>query len=201
MSEIRIGRILRANTTSFVVGCRVNQLDAPAFGAMVRIPLGEGYQIYGLIYDIRIDDDGLVRQLVTTHGVDEAIIADNRVNRNVPVEMSVLTIGYRDSGPIQHLIPPRPALSLDVIYLCDGKELTEFTSARRFGYFRHVLRATDVPVGELLAAHIQQANEAQMAAGNTAWSSAATQELITLLRDDYPTLMAVLGALGDAVPD
>ena len=201
MSEIRIGRLLRANTTNFVVGCRVNQLEAPAFGAMVRIPLGEGYQIYGLIYDIRIDDDGLVRQLVTAQEVDEAIIADNRVNRNVPVEMSVLTIGYRDNGPIRHLIPPRPALSLDVIYLCDGKELVEFTSAGRFGYFRHVLRATDVPVGELLAAHIQQGNDAQVAAGNTEWSNAATQELITLLRDDYPTLMAVLGALGDAVPD
>ncbi len=201
MSEIRIGRLLRANTTNFIVGCRVNQLEAPAFGAMVRIPLGEGYQIYGLIYDIRIDDDGLVRQLVTAQGVDEAIIADNRVNRNVPVEMSVLTIGYQDNGPIRHLIPPRPALSLDVIYLCDGKELVEFTSTGRFGYFRHVLRATDVPVGELLAAHIQQANEAQVAAGNPEWSSAATQELITLLRDDYPTLMAVLGALGDAVPD
>ncbi len=201
MSEIRIGRLLRANTTNFIVGCRVNQLEAPAFGAMVRIPLGEGYQIYGLIYDIRIDDDGLVRQLVTAQGVDEAIIADNRVNRNVPVEMSVLAIGYQDNGPIRHLIPPRPALSLDVIYLCDGKELVEFTSTGRFGYFRHVLRATDVPVGELLAAHIQQANEAQVAAGNPEWSSAATQELITLLRDDYPTLMAVLGALGDAVPD
>jgi hypothetical protein len=201
MSEIRIGRLLRANTTDFVVGCRVNQLEAPAFGAMVRIPLGEGYQIYGLIYDIRIDDDGLVRQLVTAHGVDEAIIADNRVNRNVPVEMSVLTVGYQDNGPIRHLIPPRPALSLDVIYLCNGKELVEFTNAGRFGYFRHVLRATDVPVGELLAAHIQQANDAQTAAGNTEWSSAATHEVITLLRDDYPTLMTVLGALGDAVPD
>jgi hypothetical protein len=82
-----------------------------------------------------------------------------------------------------------------------GKELVEFTSAGRFGYFRHVLRATDIPVGELLAAHIQQANAAQVDAGNVEWSHEATQELITLLRDDYPTLMAVLGALGDAVPD
>jgi hypothetical protein len=201
MSEIQIGRLLRANTTSFVAGCRVNQLEAPSFGGMVRVPLGEGYQIYGLIYDIRIDDDGLVRQLVTAQDVDEAIIADNRVNRNVPVEMSVLTVGYRENGPIQHLLPPRPALSLDVIYLCTGKELVEFTSAGRFGYFRHVLRAEDIPVGELLAAHIQQANAAQVEGGNTEWSRDATQELITLLRDDYLTLMAVLGALGDAVPD
>jgi hypothetical protein len=203
MSEIRIGRLLRASTTSFVVGCRVTQLEAPRFGALARVPLSEGYQIYGLIYDIRIDDDGLVRQLVTAHDVDEAVIADNRVNRNVPIEMSVLTVGYEENGGIRHLMPPRPALSLDVIYLCSEKELVEFTKAGQFGYFRHILRMKDeeAPVGELLAAHIEQANMAHTAAGNTGWAHEATQELITLLRDDYPTLMAVLGALGDAIPE
>ena len=58
---------------------------------------------------------------------------------------------------------------------------------------------TDLPVGELLAAHLQQAQAAQLPAGNPGWANAATQELITLLRDDYPTLMSVLGALSDAV--
>ena len=201
MSEIRIGRLLRAGTTEFVVGCRVNQLDAPEFGALVRVPLGKDYEIFGLIYDILIDDDGLVRQLVTTHGVDEAIIADNRVNRNVPVEMSVVTVGFRNNGPIKHLMPPRPALSLDVIYLCTDKEVLDFTSTGRFGYFRHILRMKEAPVGELLAAHIALANEAHTANGNQDWANDATQELITLLRDDYPTLMSVLGALGDAIPE
>ena len=31
--------------------------------------------------------------------------------------------------------------------------------------------------------------------GNPQWRERAIQELITLLRDDYPTLMSVLGAL------
>jgi len=62
-----------------------------------------------------------------------------------------------------------------------------------------VLRAPDVPVSELLAAHIEQANQAHLEAGNLAWAEQAAQELITLLRDDYATLMDVLGALGDAV--
>jgi hypothetical protein len=157
--------------------------------------VADDYQVYGLIYDIHIDDDGLVRQLVTADGVDEAIIADNRVNRNVPLEMSVLAVGYRQQGHISHLLPPRPPLSLDVIYLCDAEELRTFTSAGRFGYFRHLLRSQDLPVGELLAAHIQQAQVAHAAAGNATWKDAATQELITLLRDDYATLMNVLGAL------
>jgi len=195
--EIEIGRLLRAGTSGFVVGCRVSQLEAPSFGGLVRVPLADGYQIYGLIYDIHIDDDGLVRQLVTSETVDENIIADNRLNRNVPLEMSVLSIGYRQNRRISHLLPPRPPLSLDRILRCEGDELCQFTSTGRFGYFRHILRQTDIPISELLAAHLQQAGAAQTQAGNDAWLQAATQELITLLRDDYATLMSVLSAMSD----
>ncbi len=199
MRLFEIGRLLRAGTTGLVVGCRANQIDAPSFGALVLVVLDGGYQVYGLIHDIHIDDDGLVRQLVTADGVEEMIIADNRVNRNVPLELSVLTVGYRLDGKISHLLPPRPPLSLDVICLCTPEEVREFTASGRFGYFRHLLRATDLPVGELLAAHIQQTAAAHAEVGNKEWKNAATQELITLLRDDYATLMTVLGALGDAV--
>lgn len=197
MTVIEIGRLLRAGTSGFIVGCRVSQLEGPSFGALVKAPLEDGYQIYGLIHDIRIDDDGLVRQLVTTDGVDENVIADNRINRNVPLEIGVLAVGYRQHERIYHLLPPRPPLSLDVIYLCSQEELRQFTAAGRYGYFRHVLRASDLPVGELLAAHLGQAHAAHTAQGDSGWTERATQELITLLRDDYPTLMGVLGALSD----
>jgi hypothetical protein len=194
-STIEIGRLLRAGTTGFIAGCAVSQFDTPAFGALVRAPLGNGYQVYGLIYDIHIDDDGLVRQLVTSDNISPEVMRDNRERRIVPVEMSVLSVGYEQDGKIFHLLPPRPPLSLDVIYPCDDRDLAAFTSAGRFGYFRHILRAKDAPLGELLAAHIQQAGAAQ----ERKWKEAATQELITLLRDDYPTLMSVLGALGEVL--
>ena len=197
MRQLEIGRLLRAGTTGFVVGCRVAQIDAPSFGALVQVALDGDYQVYGLIHDIHIDDDGLVRQLVTADDVEDAIIADNRVNRNVPVELSVLTVGYQLDGKISHMLPPRPPLSLDVICLCTPEQVRQFTSIGRFGYFRHVLRAADLPVGELLAAHIQQAGAMQAEAGNPEWRNAASQELITLLRDDYALLMSVLGSLGD----
>ncbi len=194
---IEIGKLLRASTAGCVVGCRVSQANAPAFGALVRIPLEGQYQIYGLIYDIRIEDDGLVRQLVTADNISEDVLLDNRVNRNVPVEVSVLHVGYEINGRIYHLLPPRPPLSLDSLYPCDPAEACAFTSAGRFGYFRHVLRAVDLPVGELLAAHLRLVGEYHPANGNRDWKNDAVQELITLLRDDYPTLMTVLGALSD----
>ena len=199
-NAIEIGRLLRAGTTGFVVGCRVSQIEAPSFGGLVRVKLPNDHQIYGLIHDIHVDDDGLVRQLVTAGEVDENVIADNRVNRNVPLEMSVLSVGYCQAGIIHHLLPPRPPLSLDVIYLCEPEELCFFTHAGRFGYFRHILRAVDLPIGELLAAHLKQAYEAHLVAGSPEWLDRATQELIILLRDDYPTLMSVLGALGEIFP-
>jgi hypothetical protein len=197
MESIQIGHLLRAGTSGFVAGCSVSQLAAPAFGALVRAPIGENYSVYGLIYDIHIDDDGLVRQLVTAAEVREKVIADNRLNRIVPVEMSVLAVGFDQGGMISHLLPPRPPLSLDVIYLCSDEELVKFTSAGRFAYFRHILQSKDIPIGELLAAHILQASTAYE---DKDWIIKAAQELITLLRDDYPTLMSVLSTLGNGLP-
>ena len=194
MSAIEIGRLLRAGTTGFVAGCRVSQLSVPAFGALVRAPLGDGYQVFGLIHDIHIDDDGLVRQLVTADNVSAEVMRDNRERRIVPVEMSVLSVGFEQDGKISHLLPPRPPLSLDVIYACNDKEIVKFT--KTFGYFRHILNTEEAPIGELMAAHIQQAGAAH-GVESTKWKEAATHEVITLLRDDYPTLMSVLSALSD----
>lgn len=197
MSGIQIGRLLRSGTTGFVVGCKVNQLDAPSFGALVRVPLEAGYQVYGLIYDIHIEDDGLVRQLITAQEVPEEVLKDNRENRNVPVEIGVLALGYEQGGCIFHLLPPRPPLSLDAIFLCTPGEVAQFTGQKRFGYLRHILRDKDKPIEELLAAHLRQARAAQIDAGNEGWYEQAVQELITLLRDDYQGLINVLSAASE----
>jgi hypothetical protein len=197
MSGIEIGRLLRSGTTGFVIGCSVTQLGAPSFGAMVRVPLEQGYQVYGLIYDIHIEDDGLVRQLVTAENVDPDFLRDNRENRTVPVEIGVLALGYEQDGRVWHLLPPRPPLSLDAIYLCTPEEVARFTGTGSLGYLRQIVRDQDKPVDELLAAHLRQAREAQTAAGNESWFNKAVRELIALKRDDYQTLMTVLAAVDE----
>ncbi len=197
MNEITIGRLLRSGTTGFVVGCRVNQLSAPKFGGMVRVPLADDCQVFGLIYDIHIDDDGLVRQLITAEEVPEEVLRDNRENRNVPVEIAVLTIGFKDGEKIYHLLPPRPPLSLDAIYLCTPAEIAKFTGSGRFGYLRHILRDSELPVEELLAAHLMEARSAHDTDGRMDWFANAVQELIMWMRDDYQQLMAVISAVGE----
>lgn len=195
--SIQVARLLRGGTTGFVAGCRINQIEAPSFGALVRSPLGETYEAYGLIYDIQIEDDGLVRQLVSSDHISDEVIRDNRERRIVPVELSVLTVGYEEGGRIFHMLPPRPPLSLDLVFLCTGDELVRFTSAGRLGYLRHILRSETAPIGELLSAHIQQASSAHNDGGR--WAKSAIQEIIAHLRDDYPSLMSVMGALNEVV--
>lgn len=199
MSEIHIGRLLRANSHGCVAGCLVNQLFPP-FGSLVSIPLDDSVKAYGLVTDIHIDDDGLVRQLAASGNLSEEVINDNRLNRNVPVELSVLFVGYSESGRISHLLPPRPPLSLDRIYTCSEEEIRSFTSAGRFGYLRHILGSQDVPAADLLATHLIQAGRAHASQGNARWAKDAIQEVITLLRDDHAVLTAVLGAVADAYP-
>lgn len=194
---IPIGKLLRANNSGFVAGCRVSELDAPQFGTLCKVSIDKGREVFGLIANISINDDGLVRQIVSGVSIPEEYTADNRYNRNLPVEIQVLCIGYQEEGTIFHLLPPQPPLSLDTLYLCSQEELVKFTQAGHFGYFRHILRAQDLPIDELLAAHLRSAKLAHMQAGNKAWFDNAAQELITLLRDDYPVLISVLSALAD----
>ena len=102
-----IGRLLRAATTGCVVGCKVSQISLPAFGGMVLIPLDEHTQVYGLIYDIHIDDDGLVRQLVTAESVSQEVIADTTVvpagGTTQPPEISLVIPGLNEAASLPEL--------------------------------------------------------------------------------------------------
>ncbi len=194
---ILIGKLLRADATSFVAGCRVKEMQAPRFGALVKVALEDGDEIYGLIQNIVINDDGLVRQLVSGISIPSEYTEDNRYNRNLPVEIHVLTVGHKHGGAFSHQLPPKPPMSLDRLYYCPDAELAAFTAYGRFGYFRHILRQVDQPVEELLVSHLAKAKAAHEAGHHPTWYHAACQELIVLLRDDYPRLASVLNALAE----
>lgn len=188
------GRILRADITSCVVGTWVEKIGESYFGALVNIKVSDTYAIIGVIHNIQVADDGLVRQLLSSEGLAPMVIEDNRHNRNVPVEISVLFVGYVQGGKVFHLLPPSPPLSLDEMNVCTDEEKRNFTTALRFGYFRHLLRNDELPTGELLAAHLFDLK----GVNGMDWQMKAVQELILLLRDDYPRLMTLMSALGDA---
>lgn len=199
MNEVKtipIGKLLRADNRQFVAGCRVKELETPALGALVKAKLQDQSEVFGIITRISISDDGLVRQLASGMSIPPEYTADNRHNRNLPVEIEVLTLGYARDGQIFHHLPPRPPLSLDLLYLCDERELVAFTShGGKQAYLRHILRLQDMPLEEILVSHLKQARQAHAAFGNTDWYPQACERLIIFLREDYPRLTAVLDAL------
>ena len=199
-SDNEIGRVLRASTVGFAVGCRVGQLSTPAFGSLVRAqPVDSREIIYGLIYNMNIDDDQLIRRLVMAESPRPEAINDQRANRMLPIEMSVLAVGYRRNGDLYHGIPPRPPLNLDPVYLCDDSaEVTEFTN--KLGYLRLLLRSGDkLPTDQLLVAHIRHTY--QQRGYDAAWANKVVRELIELLRSNYDLLIPTLEALSDALPE
>jgi hypothetical protein len=186
--EIEVGRIIRSSTTRFAVGCQVLRPQVPIFGSLVKVRVLDD-QVYGLIHDVRMEDDPFVRQMAVTDGLPAEYIEDQRRNRQVPIEVGVLVVGYGQGGSIYHRLPPQPPLSLDVIHTCTADDLVAFS--QRFDYFRLVLDNRDLPADELLAANLRYAAAAREA-GATDFLLAAGRELARLLTMDLARLDAIL---------
>ncbi len=188
--ELPVGRIIRSSTTRFAVGCQVLRPQVPAFGSLVKVPALGGDQIFGLIHDVRMEDDPFVRQMAVTEGVPPEYIEDQRHNRQVPIEVSVLVVGYRHGEEIHQRLPPQPPLSLDVIHTCTPDELVAFTG--QFDYFRLVLDSRDLPADELLAANLRYAAVARGEDAAQGFLVVAGRELARLLAMDLYRLDAIL---------
>ena len=192
-----IGRMLSANSRECVVSALTAKDRIPPFGSMLRIPLGpEQPEIYGVVTDITLEEDGFLRQIAGSPAISEEVIRDARENRNVPIVLRTLFIGYKDGDRILHLLPPRPPVTLTEIYSCTDREICEFT--RKTGYLRLLMDVTNLPAGELLAVHLRQAARAHVQLGDTDWAKRALEEVMDLLSGDPAGLIAVMGAVGDA---
>jgi hypothetical protein len=124
--------------------------------------------------------------MVATPNLDEAYIQDQRANRQVPIEVSVLAIGYRDSAGFAHALPPQPPITLDRIAPCTDAEVVEFTA--RFDFLRLILDAPDAPADELIAAGLRTAANARPPAERRLFLISAGRECARLLARDLTRL-------------
>jgi hypothetical protein len=192
-----VGWVLRASTVGFAVGCRVlprelqHETNLPSFGDLVKVPLPDGVAIFGLIYDVQVRDDPAVRQLILAGDLEAEMMRDQRENRLVPVELSVLVVGYQREGepPIQGL-PPQPPISLDSLTLCEEADMLAFTE--QLDYLRLVLNAVQIPCDELLIANLRRAAAVRPPEIRRQFLLDAGRELARLLSFDLVRLDGIL---------
>lgn len=186
-----VGWILRASTVGFAVGCRILQPDTPHFGDLVKVPLQpEAIDIYGLIYNVEVRDDPAVRQLILVGDIEPEAVLDQRENRLVPIELSVLVVGYQQHGRIVQGLPPQPPLSLNALIMCDDLELRAF--AKQFDYLRLVLNASQIPADELLIAALRRMTLAHPPESQRPFLVSTGKELARLLSQDLVRLDNIL---------
>jgi len=201
MSEpTTVGRVLRSSTTNFSIGCRqlISEQDQliPEFGALVRADGKDGSLIYGLIYNVTIEDDAFVRQLVAA-GVESAeIIEDQRQKRQVPIVVEVLGVGGGNGREMYYRLPAQPPTTLEQVYLCNLAEVRRFTE--RNDWLRTVLGNADAPADQLIVAALRAGAKARASdQEKEAYLITAGRELAKLLALDLTRLEGILGQLKD----
>ena len=186
--SLSVGRVLRSSTASFTLGTKTLAAEVPRFGGLVKVAAPDGGDIIGLIYDVVIEDDLFARQLIGAE-VNAEYIADQRQNRQVPIEISVLVVGHARERKMYQYLPAQPPIALDEIVTCSRDEIVQFTND--FTYFRTVLNAKDAPADELLAASLRLAAEVRGSQGRE-FLVRAGRELSRLLAFDAVRLEGLL---------
>ncbi len=191
----QLGRVLRSATASFTVGCRTAEAGVPRFGALVRAEAPNRGAIYGLIYDVRVDDDPFVRQLLAAGDLTPEYVEDQRARRQVPVEVNVVVVGGQDAaGRIFRYLPPQPPATLSWVTLAATDEIKAF--GERLDFLPTLLNAFEAPGDELAPAALRQMAAAQGDAEEAQrYLVAAGRELARLLSRDPARLNAILQRL------
>lgn len=187
--------VLRASATKFTAGCRTLLPDMPRFGDLIHVGQPEN-RLFGLIYDVRIRDDLTIRQLILADHLEAETVLDQQLNRLVPIEIGVLTVGYQVGEKMVHGIPPQPPLSLDLMALCNDVELRAFTG--NLEYLSLILSAGQIPTDELVVAHLRRVAASHPPEHRHQFLIQVGQRLAQLLNSDLIRLDNILRRIGPA---
>ncbi|MGD8554524.1 MAG: hypothetical protein PVJ32_03730 [Anaerolineales bacterium] len=151
-----IGRVTRYSTRGFVGARQLPEPEVPTFGSFCKASAQQGQgNVIGLVHDIRLEDDEFTRQLAIASNPAEEHLADNRLTRLIPIEISCLSVGYHDGDAYHYTLPPQPPTTLSDIICLDSDEIRAFSASLRF--IPLVFSAPGLPADDLLAAALRLA--------------------------------------------
>lgn len=151
-----IGRVTRSSTRGFIGALKAPEPEIPIFGGFCKADAQRGAsKVFGVIYNISIEDDDLTRQLAAAEQPTQEELADQQLVRQIPIEFEALSIGYQIGKTYYYSLPPQPPLALASIYPLEAAEIESFT--RHLEFIPLIFSAPALPVDELLAASLHQA--------------------------------------------
>ncbi|MBC7264192.1 MAG: hypothetical protein H5T64_07500 [Chloroflexi bacterium] len=193
---MRVGEIIETSSTGlWAESFELNR--PPALGSLVSVRLpGESIDIYAVVSHGRtagLDPSRHAVRRGTEDLQDERIYAAHpELEHILRTEFAAVFVGYRREGHVYQHLPPQPPPLHFSVHACEAEEVKRFSANLR--YLRLLLTATgEVPVEQLLAAHIRQVYELRGRDRN--WLEVAAREVAALLKTNSESLMTVLYAI------
>ena len=192
---MRIGEIIETGTTGFVAeSLELNQ--PPASGSLVKVEVGDGACVYGVVSHgttTGLDPGRRAVRRSTEQVYDQAIYDEHpELRHTLRTEFSVLLVGCVEDGAIRQHLPAQPPPLHYSVHQCTEEEVRAFSE--RLYYLRLLLAAPgEAPSEQLLAAHVRQAYRQR--GQDREWLERAARGIAALLKHDYERLMTVLYAI------
>src|SRR5437660_9911919 len=195
-ARFRAGEVVATSTTEFEAQA-VELHRAPPLGALVAVRRDDGCRLYGVVagaYTEGLDTGARPVPRATDARQDADVYRDNPDLAHVlRTCFRCLVVGFHDGRLVRHYLPAEPAPIHYSVAVCEPDEIRTFTGD--FGYFPLLLNARNLPVEEVLAAHVRFVASGQSEGGGRLSDETrvrAGREIAALLRDDHARLRTVL---------
>jgi hypothetical protein len=192
---MRIGEIIESASTRFVAeSFELNR--PPPLGSLVKVRLGEGLDLYGVVcYGETggLDPERRAVRRSSDEVYDEQIYRESpQLEHTLRTQFESLCVGVGEGDVIRQSLPAQPPPLHFSVHSCDAEETRLFTES--LYYFRLLLGASGpVPAEQLLAANVRQVYRER--GEDEEWLKRVAREVASLLKQDHDRLMTVLYAI------
>lgn len=192
-----VGEVISSSITDFITelwskdedGNNLEQLR-PNFGSFLRVEsVEEGIHSFAVVYNIITGPyDAQHKPSALGLSRQELRMEQPHIFSLLQTQIHATIIGFQQDGQLHHYLPPKPPQVHDFVFLADKDEVAKLTEDQ--GFLRLLTNVQSVPIDELLAASVRQAQTCHK--DEHAFLVDAGKALSHLIRDDYDRLVSLL---------
>lgn len=196
-----VGEVISSSITDFVTELWSKDKDGeeleilrPNFGSFLRVEsVEEGITAYAVVYNIITGPyDAQHKPSALGLSRQELRMEQPHIFSLLQTQIHATIIGFKQDGQLHQYLPPKPPQVHDFVFVADPDEVADLTADQ--GFLRLLTNVQSVPIDELLAASIRQAQACHRDCKKDyhAFLVDAGKALSHLIRDDYDRLVSLL---------